>query len=63
MTNALQQAFEKRATELGFKIRKDDEGRYIYEHTNRLWSWYEAGAHSVLELADPAFGFNQSYEG
>lgn len=66
MTNELQKAFESRASELGYSIRKDASGEYIYNPTGKLWRWYEAGAHSVLEYSDPHFlmgEFNQAYEG
>ena len=45
----LQQQFESRASELGYSIRKDASGEYIYQPTGKLWRWYEAGAHNVLE--------------
>lgn len=51
----LQQQFEARASELGYSIRKDASGDYIYKPTGKLWGWYEAGAHSVLEYCDPNF--------
>lgn len=77
MTNELQKAFESRASELGYSVRKDASGEYIYKPTGKLWRWYEAGAHSVIEYADPNFlmsgegqsiasscaGFNQVYKG
>lgn len=62
----LQQQFEARASELGYSIRKDASGDYIYKPTGKLWGWYQAGANSVLEYADPNFlmvEFNQAYEG
>lgn len=51
----LQQQFESRASELGYSIRKDASGEYIYKPTGKLWRWYEAGAHNVLEYSDPNF--------
>lgn len=66
MTNELQKAFESRASELGYSIRKSASGDYIYKPTGKLWGWYQAGAHSVLEYSDPNFlmgEFNQAYEG
>lgn len=62
----LQKQFEARASELGYNTRKDASGEYIYQPTGKLWRWYEAGAHSVLEYADPHFlmgEFNQAYDG
>lgn len=72
----LQQQFESRASELGYSIRKDASGEYIYKPTGKLWRWYEAGAHSVLEYSDPNFdivgheiemaqirSYDQAYEG
>ncbi len=69
----LQQQFEERASGLGYNIRKSEYGDYIYKPTGKLWRWYQAGAHSVLEYSDPSFlkdkdecqyaGFNQKYEG
>ena len=66
MTNELQKAFESRASELGYSIRRDEDGEYIYKPTGKLWGWYQAGAHSVLEYSDPNFdmtSMNQAYEG
>ena len=62
----LQKQFEARASELGYSIRKDASGEYIYKPTGKLWGWYQAGAHSVLEYVDPNFcmtTLNQAYEG
>lgn len=72
----LQQQFESRASELGYSIRKDAYGEYIYKPTGKLWRWYQAGAHSVLEYTDANFdmvgheiemaqirSYNQAYEG
>ena len=72
----LQKQFEARASELGYSIRKDASGEYIYKPTGKLWRWYEAGAHSVIEYTDANFDmvgheiemaqirrYNQAYEG
>ena len=62
----LQKQFEARASELGYSIRKDASGEYIYKPTGKLWGWYQAGAHSVLEYTDPNFlmtTMNHAYEG
>lgn len=58
----LQQQFESRASELGYSIRKSESGEYIYKPTGKLWRWYEAGAHSVLEYGDPNFDMTHDKE-
>jgi len=76
MISELQKAFESRASELGYSIRKSESGDYIYKPTGKLWGWYQAGAHSVLEYTDANFdmvgheiemaqirSYNQAYEG
>lgn len=72
----LQQQFEARASDLGYSVRKDASGEYIYKPTGKLWGWYQAGAHSVLEYTDANFdmvgheiemaqirSYNLAYEG
>lgn len=56
----VQQKFEELATSMGYPVRKKQDGAYAYDHTNKLWSWYSAGAEAgscvdVMHLADPNF--------
>lgn len=57
----MNECFEKRASELGYNLRRNAHGEYINAATQKVWKWFEAGSHWPLELADP--NFNMTYEG
>lgn len=56
----IQQKFEELAKKMGYAIQKKQDGEYAYEHTQKLWRWYSAGAEAgssvdVIGLSDPNF--------
>lgn len=57
----MNEEFEKRAAELGYNLRRKDDGQYVHPATQKVWKWFEAGTHWPMELSDP--NFNMSYEG